>query len=91
MNSELYGLDWRQDEGSGAYRMVIKRKDKHPGLQGVFYAFPERRLTSLYIVYANPHKHWLTQEFLSSPGMGYEGSLLSTPGTPRQLDLLRSV
>ena len=41
-NSEMIGADWRKVEGSeDIYQLVIVRKDKHPGFQGVFYTFPE--------------------------------------------------
>lgn len=41
-NSDIIGADWRKAEGTeDVYRLVIVRKDKHPGLQGVFYTFPE--------------------------------------------------
>ncbi|KAI5919189.1 hypothetical protein F4810DRAFT_724876 [Camillea tinctor] len=41
-NSELFGAEWRKDENEeDAYRLVIVRKDKHPGLQGFFYTFPD--------------------------------------------------
>ena len=47
VNHELSGIDWRQSEDGKTYRMMIKRKGKHPGLQGVFYVFPECKLDRL--------------------------------------------
>ncbi|KAI0846731.1 acetyl-CoA synthetase-like protein [Daldinia vernicosa] len=41
-NSDIIGADWRKVEGTeDVYQLVIVRQDKHPGLQGVFYTFPE--------------------------------------------------
>ncbi|KAI0481939.1 hypothetical protein GGR56DRAFT_684376 [Xylariaceae sp. FL0804] len=41
-NSEVFGADWRKHEGEDdVYRLVVKRKDKNPGLQGFFYTFPD--------------------------------------------------
>ncbi|KAI1801790.1 acetyl-CoA synthetase-like protein [Daldinia bambusicola] len=41
-NSDLIGADWRRVEGNEeVYQLVIVRKDKYPGLQGIFYTFPE--------------------------------------------------
>ncbi|KAI1103844.1 acetyl-CoA synthetase-like protein [Jackrogersella minutella] len=41
-DSDTIGADWRKVEGSeDAYRLVMVRKDKHPGLQGIFYTFPD--------------------------------------------------
>ncbi|KAI0134807.1 male sterility protein-domain-containing protein [Daldinia grandis] len=41
-NSDMIGADWRKVEGTeDVYRLVIVRQDKHPGLQGIFYTFPE--------------------------------------------------
>ncbi|KAI1775877.1 acetyl-CoA synthetase-like protein [Hypoxylon cercidicola] len=42
INSELIGADWRKVEGTeDVYKLVIVRKDKHPGFQGIFYTFPD--------------------------------------------------
>ncbi|KAI1637851.1 hypothetical protein F4809DRAFT_299478 [Biscogniauxia mediterranea] len=43
-NTELFGAEWRkaEDEDEGdVYRLVVVRKDKHPGNQGFFYTFPD--------------------------------------------------
>ncbi|KAI0595739.1 hypothetical protein F4775DRAFT_347071 [Biscogniauxia sp. FL1348] len=41
-NSELFGAEWRKAEGEeDVYRLVIVRKNKNPGFQGIFYTFPE--------------------------------------------------
>ncbi|KAH8199405.1 hypothetical protein TruAng_006449 [Truncatella angustata] len=40
--SEMGGFDWRKQPGDdNIYQLFVKRKDRHPGLQGVFYTFPE--------------------------------------------------
>lgn len=41
---EVSGIEWHQSEDGKTYKMVIKRQGKHPGLQAVFYVFPERKL-----------------------------------------------
>ncbi|KAI1134702.1 acetyl-CoA synthetase-like protein [Hypoxylon sp. FL0543] len=42
LDSDIIGADWRKVEGSeDAYHLVMVRKDKHPGYQGVFYTFPD--------------------------------------------------
>ncbi|KAI0120256.1 acetyl-CoA synthetase-like protein [Hypoxylon sp. NC0597] len=40
--TEFGGVDFRQNpDDPGTYQLFIKRKNKHPGIQGVFYTFPE--------------------------------------------------
>ncbi|KAI1409738.1 acetyl-CoA synthetase-like protein [Hypoxylon sp. FL1857] len=40
--TELGGADFRQNpDDPGTYQLFIKRRNKHPGIQGVFYTFPE--------------------------------------------------
>ncbi|KAI1128465.1 hypothetical protein F5Y10DRAFT_240434 [Nemania abortiva] len=39
-NSEIFGADWRPYHDD-SYELVMVRKDKKPGLQGFFYAFPD--------------------------------------------------
>ncbi|KAI0173134.1 acetyl-CoA synthetase-like protein [Hypoxylon sp. FL1284] len=62
-NSPLIGADWRKVEGTeDAYRLVIVRKDKHPGLQGIFYTFPDLNEFDTNDMY-RPHPtlpdHWI--------------------------------
>ncbi|KAI0383712.1 acetyl-CoA synthetase-like protein [Hypomontagnella monticulosa] len=41
-DSDRGGLDFRQSpDDKDAYRLFVKRKDRHPGIQGVFYTFPD--------------------------------------------------
>lgn len=40
----MIGADWRQVKGTDdTFELVIVRKDKDPGLQGVFYTFPDAK------------------------------------------------
>ncbi|KAI0102376.1 hypothetical protein GGR51DRAFT_527142 [Nemania sp. FL0031] len=39
-NSEIFGADWRPFHDD-SYELVMVRKEKDPGLQGFFYAFPD--------------------------------------------------
>ncbi|KAJ8125535.1 hypothetical protein O1611_g8104 [Lasiodiplodia mahajangana] len=39
-NSEIFGADWRPFHDD-SYELVMVRKDKKPGMQGFFYAFPD--------------------------------------------------
>ncbi|KAI1413959.1 acetyl-CoA synthetase-like protein [Hypoxylon sp. FL1857] len=42
LNSDVIGADWRKVEGpEDAYHLVMVRKGKHPGHQGIFYTFPD--------------------------------------------------
>ncbi|OTB03901.1 hypothetical protein M426DRAFT_73780 [Hypoxylon sp. CI-4A] len=62
-NSELLGADWRKVDGTeDVYRMVIVRKDKHPGLQGIFYTFPdidEYDTKDMYRPHPTLPDHWI--------------------------------
>lgn len=59
--SDTMGIQWRQ-VGEDTYEQVIVRKDKHPGLQSCFYAFPELEEFSTKDLY-QPHPtlpdHWM--------------------------------
>ncbi|KAI0450042.1 hypothetical protein F5B21DRAFT_447981 [Xylaria acuta] len=63
INSEDFGADWRKIEGEDdIYRLVVVRKDKHPGLQGFFYTFPELNeydTKDLYQPHPTLPDHWL--------------------------------
>ncbi|KAJ9484438.1 hypothetical protein VN97_g8930 [Penicillium thymicola] len=58
--SDVIGIEWRL-VGDDTYEQVIVRKDKHPGLQGCFYTFPELDEFSTKDLY-RPHPtladHW---------------------------------
>ncbi|KAI8625476.1 hypothetical protein F5Y19DRAFT_489620 [Xylariaceae sp. FL1651] len=42
ISSDLFGCEWRRiDENDTVCELVVVRKDKHPGMQGFFYTFPE--------------------------------------------------
>lgn len=61
--SDQIGADWRKVEGTeDVYRLVIVRKDKHPGLQGIFYTFPDANEYDTNDMY-KPHPtlpdHWI--------------------------------
>lgn len=62
-DSDLMGADWRKVEGAeDVYRLVIVRKDKHPGLQGIFYTFPdadEYDTNDMYKPHPTLRDHWL--------------------------------
>ncbi|KAJ2983899.1 hypothetical protein NUW58_g6174 [Xylaria curta] len=63
INSEDFGADWRKvEDEEDVYRLVSVRKDKHPGLQGFFYTFPELSEYDTKDLY-KPHPtlldHWL--------------------------------
>ncbi|KAI8626516.1 nonribosomal peptide synthetase [Xylariaceae sp. FL1651] len=63
INSEQFGADWRKLEGEeDVYRLVSVRKDKHPGLQGFFYTFPELDeydTKDLYKPHPTLPDHWI--------------------------------
>ncbi|OTB02092.1 hypothetical protein M426DRAFT_205279 [Hypoxylon sp. CI-4A] len=40
-DSEAGGLEFRPTHEDNTYQMFVKRKDRDPGFQGVFYTFPE--------------------------------------------------
>ena len=60
IHKELMGIEWRLIDDD-TYEQVIVRKDKHPGLQGCFYTFPELDEFSTKDLY-RPHPtladHW---------------------------------
>ncbi|KAB8225904.1 hypothetical protein BDV33DRAFT_187225 [Aspergillus novoparasiticus] len=60
IHKELMGIEWRLI-GDDIYEQIIVRKDKHPGLQGCFYTFPELDEFSTKDLY-RPHPtlpdHW---------------------------------
>jgi hypothetical protein len=41
MDSEAFGVEWRETDEEDVFKFVYVRKDKYPGIQGVFYTFPE--------------------------------------------------
>ncbi|KAK3338121.1 LOW QUALITY PROTEIN: male sterility protein-domain-containing protein, partial [Neurospora tetraspora] len=63
-DTELFGIDWRPHDGDSSYELVIIRKDKNPGLQGVFYTFPDAKEYSTKDLY-KPHPtvkdNWIYQ------------------------------
>ncbi|KAI1108654.1 nonribosomal peptide synthetase [Nemania sp. NC0429] len=63
INSEEFGADWRKFDGEDdVYRLVVVRKDKHPGLQGVFYTFPDENeydTKDLYKAHPTLPDHWI--------------------------------
>ncbi|KOS48590.1 hypothetical protein ACN38_g483 [Penicillium nordicum] len=58
--SDVIGIEWRLI-GDDTYEQVIVRKDRHPGLQGCFYTFPQLDEFSTKDLY-RPHPtladHW---------------------------------
>ncbi|KAI0150728.1 nonribosomal peptide synthetase [Xylariaceae sp. FL1272] len=62
-NDEQFGADWRKAEGEDdVYRLVVVRKDKHPGLQGFFYTFPddsEYDTKDMYRKHPTLPHHWM--------------------------------
>ncbi|KAI5856766.1 acetyl-CoA synthetase-like protein [Durotheca rogersii] len=63
INSDLFGADWRRVPGDDeVYRLVAVRKDKHPGLQGIFYTFPdlnEYDTNDLFKPHPRLPDHWI--------------------------------
>ncbi|KAL7629881.1 hypothetical protein AAE478_001404 [Parahypoxylon ruwenzoriense] len=63
IDSETFGADWRPVQGEDdVYQLVIVRKDKHPGLQGFFYTFPdvnEYDTKDLFKRHPTLPDHWL--------------------------------
>lgn len=63
INSEEFGADWRKFEGEDdVYQLVVVRKDKHPGLQGIFFTFPEENeydTKDLYKPHPTLPNHWI--------------------------------
>ncbi|KAK4233215.1 hypothetical protein C8A03DRAFT_39096 [Achaetomium macrosporum] len=61
-NSEVFGAEWRKSAEKDTYELVIVRKDKHPGYQGIFYTFPDAQEYSTKDLY-RPHPtlpdHWI--------------------------------
>ncbi|KAI1267029.1 nonribosomal peptide synthetase [Xylariaceae sp. FL1019] len=62
-NDEQFGADWRKVEGDDdVYRLVSIRKAKHPGIQGLFYTFPdddEYDTKDLYKKHPTLPNHWM--------------------------------
>ncbi|KAI8634247.1 acetyl-CoA synthetase-like protein [Xylariaceae sp. FL1651] len=61
INSDILGADWRPAHDN-SYELVIVRKDKHPGLQGFFYTFPDLQEYStkdLYKRHPTLPDHWI--------------------------------
>ncbi|KAH6652455.1 hypothetical protein BKA67DRAFT_521644 [Truncatella angustata] len=60
INPDLFGCNWRE-AGENVYELVIERKDKHPGMQGFFYTFPDLDEVSTNDLF-EPHptlpNHW---------------------------------
>ncbi|KAI1173253.1 hypothetical protein F4777DRAFT_589987 [Nemania sp. FL0916] len=62
INSQEFGADWRKVEGEDIYQLVVKRQDKHPGLQGFFYTFPDENeydTKDLYKPHPTLPDHWI--------------------------------
>lgn len=63
INSDEFGADWRKLDGEDdVYRLVVVRKDKHPGLQGIFYTFPDAKeydTKDLYKPHPTLPDHWI--------------------------------
>ncbi|KAI1750591.1 nonribosomal peptide synthetase [Xylaria castorea] len=60
INHELFGVEWRKEDGD-ACELVVVRKDKNPGLQGFFYTFPdldEYSTHDLFIPHPSLPYHW---------------------------------
>lgn len=57
----MMGVDWRMTDEPDVYEQVIVRQDKHPGLQGFFYTFPdddEYYTKDLYKPHPSMPNHW---------------------------------
>ncbi|KAI0177636.1 nonribosomal peptide synthetase [Pestalotiopsis sp. NC0098] len=62
INSDLMGYDWRATGEEDVFEQVVVRKDKHPGLQGFFYTFPdddEYFTKDLYKPHPTLPNHWI--------------------------------
>ncbi|KAI4603487.1 putative NRPS-like protein biosynthetic cluster [Pestalotiopsis sp. 9143b] len=62
INSDLMGYDWRATSEEDVFEQVVVRKDKHPGLQGFFYTFPdddEYFTKDLYKPHPTLPNHWI--------------------------------
>ncbi|KAI1453838.1 male sterility protein-domain-containing protein [Annulohypoxylon moriforme] len=62
-DEEAIGVDWRKVDGTeDVYRLVMVRRGKHPGLQGIFYTFPDTDEYDTKDMY-RPHpalpQHWI--------------------------------
>lgn len=59
--ADIIGADWRKSDNDEAYRLVIKRQRPEPGLQGIFYTFPDQDEFDTQDLY-KPHPtladHW---------------------------------
>ncbi|KAI7968613.1 hypothetical protein EIK77_006632 [Talaromyces pinophilus] len=61
LDDETFGTHY-EPSGDNAFAQVIRRKEKDPGLQGIFYTFPdlaEYRTNDLYQPHPNLPHHWL--------------------------------
>ncbi|KAL2115272.1 hypothetical protein VTJ04DRAFT_10935 [Mycothermus thermophilus] len=61
-NPDLFGCEWRPSGDQDTYEMVIKRKGKEPGFQGIFYTFPnaqEYNTKDLYRPHPSLPDHWI--------------------------------
>lgn len=43
IHPDILGCDWRRDEGTDAFNLVIKRRSSKPEMQGIFYTFPDSK------------------------------------------------
>ncbi|KUI54166.1 Carboxylic acid reductase [Cytospora mali] len=61
-NPNVMGCEFRKQGDEDVYEMVVVRQNKHPGLQGIFYTFPELNEWSSRDLY-RPHPtkpyHWI--------------------------------
>ncbi|KAF7536709.1 hypothetical protein G7054_g4294 [Neopestalotiopsis clavispora] len=59
--ADTIGADWRKSDNDEACRLVIKRQRPEPGLQGIFYTFPDQDEFDTQDLY-RPHPtladHW---------------------------------
>ncbi|TDZ14767.1 Non-canonical non-ribosomal peptide synthetase FUB8 [Colletotrichum orbiculare MAFF 240422] len=63
INSDVLGADWRKAEGEDddVYELVIRRQDKEPGMQGIFYHMPdldEFSTRDLFKKHPTEPNHW---------------------------------
>ncbi|TDZ54904.1 Non-canonical non-ribosomal peptide synthetase FUB8 [Colletotrichum trifolii] len=63
INSDVLGADWTKAEGEDddVYELVIRRQDKEPGMQGIFYHMPdldEFSTRDLFKKHPTEPNHW---------------------------------
>ncbi|KAH8652129.1 hypothetical protein BX600DRAFT_386479 [Xylariales sp. PMI_506] len=61
-NADIFGIDWRQVDADGVRELVIVRKHKQPGIQGIFYTFPELQeyaTKDIYKEHPDEPNNWL--------------------------------